>query len=137
MIYFVGPVIRIKSKKIITRIILKLLNFLIPFSNPLYTLIETINMHKISIKKSKNKVWFRLNILDIAADIRGNDSAKPTPAPVSIAPIKNTSKTTLNMPDCFDNNIPEKVRGVLEFFISEKTNATVGSMYKAQPVNIQ
>ena len=78
-----------------------------------------------------------LNILDIAADIKGNDSARPTPAPVSIAPIKNTSKITLSMPVCLVSNIPENVRGVLEFLIREKTNATVGRMYKAQPVNIQ
>ena len=73
----------------------------------------------------------------MAADIRGKDSAKPTPAPVNIAPIKNISNIILIGPDCFSSSIPEKVSGELEFFIREKTNATVGRIYKAHPVNIQ
>jgi hypothetical protein len=73
----------------------------------------------------------------MAADMRGKDSARPTPAPVNIAPIKKISNKILISPDCFFRSIPEKVSGVFGFFISEKTNATVGSMYRAQPVNIQ
>ena len=68
------------------------------------------------------------NNLDKAADRRGKDNAKPTPAPVRIAPIKNISKIILIGPDCFFRRIPEKVKGVFEFFINEKTNATVGNM---------
>ena len=64
----------------------------------------------------------------MAADMRGKDSAKPTPAPVNIAPIKNISNIILIGPDCSFRSIPEKVSGVFEFFINEKTNATVGSM---------
>ena len=64
----------------------------------------------------------------MAADMRGKDSAKPTPAPVNIAPIKKISNIILIGPDCSFRSIPEKVSGVFEFFINEKTNATVGSM---------
>ena len=39
-------------------------------------------------------------IFDTAADIKGNDKARPTPAPVNIAPIKKISKMILKIPDC-------------------------------------
>ena len=55
----------------------------------------------------------------MAADMRGKDSAKPTPAPVNIAPIKKISNIILIGPDCSFRSIPEKVSGVVEFFINE------------------
>ena len=87
------------------------------------------------------------NLVKVACDSSGrmkpeslveeNERAKPTPAPVRIAPMKNISRISLNGPDCFFNRIPEKVKGVFEFLISESTKATVGRIYSDQPVNIQ
>ena len=115
----------------------KLLKLLIPFWSPLYTLIHTINIHNINIIKSKNNDWLKLRSFEIDADIKGNERAKPTPAPVRIAPMKNISRIILIGPDCFSNRIPEKVKGVFEFLISDNTKATVGRIYSDQPVNIQ
>ena len=66
------------------------------------------------------------NTFDITAEIKGNDSVKPTPAPVRIAPINIKSRNSLKIPDCFFNNIPEKVRGVLGLLIRASEKAIVG-----------
>ena len=94
-------------------------------------------VHINNIKKSKYIVGSILNIFDTAADIKGNDKARPTPAPVNIAPIKNRSKMILKIPDCFLRRIPEKVNGALLFLSKDNAKATVGKMYSAHPVNIQ
>ena len=60
--------------------------------------------------------------------MRGKERARPTPAPVNIAPIKKISNIILKGPDCSFKRIPEKVSGVFGFFIREKTNDTVGRM---------
>ena len=63
---------------------------------------------------------------DITAEINGNDRVKPTPAPVRIAPINIKSKNSLNIPDCFFNKIPEKVKGVFGLLIRANEKAIVG-----------
>ena len=55
------------------------------------------------------------NNLDKAADRRGKDNAKPTPAPVRIAPIKNISKIILIGPDCFLGEFLKKLKVCLNF----------------------
>ena len=77
-------------------------------------------------EKSKQIFLSTRNIFDITAEIKGNDRVKPTPAPVRIAPINIKSKNSLNIPDCFFNNIPEKVRGVFGLLIRANEKAIVG-----------
>ena len=65
-------------------------------------------------------------ISEIIADMSGNDSVNPTPAPVRIAPINIKSKIILKRPDCFFSNIPEKVNGEFGLLIKASANAIAG-----------